>query len=263
MSDRQKNLSRAEIATESPPLAPAQKRLWRRIKGPVIFAAIGLIVIWGLLSQIPQGWGIHFGVPYQVFFSLAVLSAALFFVLLNWGPIRQPSSQLMTFASILLVYMATVGGLVAFGLWYYPQFEIPKPVVEQGTEEIAAEERGKEVFLSPTVGCFACHTIEALGVRGGQRGPDLSDVGKQAESRKPGVSAEDYLRESIINPWACFTPLPGSGLVECQPTADPAKTYPQMMPPGFGDRLSSEQLNDLIAFLKSLKGVPKQNDTDH
>jgi len=252
------NQGRAE-GTESRP-----KSLWLRIKGPVIFSLISLAVIWGLLPRVPPGWGIHFGVPYLVFFSLAVLSAALFFILLNWGPIGKPNSLLMTFASILLVYVATVVGLVAFGLWYYPQFEVPKPAVEKEKErevETAAEERGKEVFLIPTVGCFACHSIEALGIRGGQRGPDLSDVGKQAETRKPSMSADDYLKESIVNPWACFTPLPESGLVECQPAADPAKTYPPLMSPGFGDRLTEEQLNDLIAFLKSLKGAEKQDDT--
>ncbi len=239
-------------------ISTAPKSLWQRIRGPVIFAVVSLTVIWGLLPRVPQNWGIQFGVPYLVFFSLAVLSATLFFILLNWGPIRQPSSPVMTFMSILLVYVATVGGLVAFGLWYYPQFEIPQSAVETGKEqeaEIAAEERGKEVFLSPTFACFACHTIVALGIRGGQRGPDLSDVGRQAETRKTGMSAEEYLKESLVNPWACFTPLPGSELAECQPAADAATTYPQLMPPGYGDRLSEEQLKDLIAFLKSLKGV--------
>ncbi|MFQ5794647.1 MAG: c-type cytochrome [Candidatus Bipolaricaulia bacterium] len=231
------------------------KDLWRRIKGPVIFALVGLAVIWGLLPRVSPSWRMHFGVPYLVFFSLATLSASLFFVLLNWGPIRRPGSPFATFVSILFVCVATVGGLVAFGLWYYPQFEIPQPAAEQAEEEetTAAEEQGREVFLA--AGCIACHSIEALDIRGGQRGPDLSHVGKQAETRKPGISAEAYLRESIVDPWACFTPLPGSGLVKCQPAADPAKTYPQMMPPGFGNRLTEAQLNDLIAFLKSLKGT--------
>jgi len=235
-------------------MSEREKTLWQRIRGPVIFIGISLVVIWGLLPLIPPGWGIHFGVPYLIFFSLAVLSAGLFFILINWGPIRAPNSPLATFASILFVYLATVGGLVAFGLWYYPQFEIPKPSAEQSQEkeDEAAIERGKEVFQ--TFGCFACHSIEALGIRGGQRGPDLSGVGKLAENRKQGLSAEAYLKESIIDPRACFTPLPDSGLTECLSTADPAKTYPPLMPPELGARLSEEQLNDLIAFLKSLKG---------
>jgi hypothetical protein len=73
------------------------------------------------------------------------------------------------------------------------------------------------------------------------------------------MSAEDYLRESVVDPWACLTPLPSSGLAECQAAADPAKTFPQLMPPGFKDRLSASDLSDLIAFLKSLKGATKHD----
>lgn len=225
------------------------KRLWPRVKGPCLFALPCLAVIWAVLPNLPETWGIRFGAPYRAFFSLAVLGAALFFVLLNWGPIRQPSSPLATFSSILLVYVATVGGVMSFGLWYYPQFELPASGAEMG----GAEARGKQVFLSATGNCFACHSIEAIGIRGGTRGPDLSAVGGQAASRKPGVAAADYLRESILAPAACFAPLPGSGLGECLSTADPAKTYPPLMPPGFRERLDEKQIDDLVAFLVNLK----------
>jgi len=236
---------------------------WRRVKGPALFAVAALIVIWGALPWLPAAWGVRFGRPYLTFFSLAALGAAGFFMLLNWGPIRQPGSALATFASILLVYVATVGGLVAFGYWYYPQFETPKlaaarPAAEPAGEN-AAQARGKRVFLSPQLACFACHTIESLGIRGGQRGPDLSAAGKLAAARKPGVSAEDYLRESIADPWACFTPLPASGLLECQAAADAAKTYPQMMPPGAKERMTAQEFGDLIAFLKSLQGAVERS----
>jgi mono/diheme cytochrome c family protein len=237
---------------------PALRERWRRVKGPVAFAAGALTLIWGALPWVPAGWGIRFGAPYLAFFSLAALGAASFFVLLNWGPIRPPGSPATTFASILLVYVATVGGMVAFGLWYYPQFETPQAHAPEQREEAAAEQRGRVVFLNPAFACFACHTIEALGIRGGQRGPDLSEAGKQAEQRKPGTSAADYLRESIIDPWACLTPLPASGLVECQAAPDPAKTYPQLMLPGFKDRMGSRELDDLVAFLKSLKGADER-----
>ncbi len=229
-------------------------RRWRRLKGPASFAAAALLVIWGALPSVPAAWGIRFGAPYLVFFSMAALGSAAFFVLLNWGPVPQPESPAMTFASILLVYVATVGGMVLFGNWYYPQFERPRIAAPQAAGEAAAESRGRAVFLNPTFACFACHTIEALGIRGGQRGPDLSKAGKLAELRRPGKSVEDYLREAIVDPWACFTPLPASGLAECQPAADPAKTYPQLMIPGLKERMSEADLKDLIAFLRSLKG---------
>ena len=256
MSDAAKAALETEQRSEGGASAPTWRGRWQRIKGPTVFSVVALAVIWVALPRLPADWGVHFGAPYLMFFSLATVGAALFFALLNWGPIPQPGSALGTFASIVFVYVATVGGMVAFGYWYYPQFETPTAAAKkEGTGDIGAEKRGKEVFLNPAFGCFACHTIEALGIRGGQRGPDLSDASKQAEMRKPGMSAEDYLRESIINPWACLTPLPTSGIVECQAAADPAKTYPQLMLPGFKDRMTEGQLNDLVAFLKSLRGV--------
>ena len=147
---------------------------------------------------------------------------------------------------------------MAFGTWYYPQFETPKAAARSPSGESAVEKRGKAVFLSPQFGCFACHTIEALGIRGGQRGPDLSAAGRHAEARRPGVSAEDYLREAIVDPWACFTPLPASGLIECQAAVDAAKTYPQMMPP-VKERMSAQELSDLVAFMKSLRGAGERD----
>lgn len=221
---------------------------------------MALLVIWGVLPWLPPAWGVRFGAPYLTFFSLAVLGSAGFFALLDWGPIRQPQSALATFASILFVYVVTVGGMVVFGYWYYPQFETPAiRDTAPAAQENAAGERGRAVFLAPQHACFACHTIEARGIRGGQRGPDLSSAGRDAEVRRPGASAEEYLREAIVDPWACFTPLPASGLVECQAAADPAKTYPQMMPPGAKERISAQELGDLIAFLKSLRGAGKRD----
>ena len=259
MTDAVNAVSEGAQECETVASAPTWRQRWRRVRGPVIFAAAALLVIWGGLPWLPAAWGVRFGTPYLTFLSRAALGAACLFMLLNWGPVRQPRSALATFASILFVYVATVGGMVAFGTWYYPQFETPKVAAPKPSGESAAEQRGRAVFLNPQFACFACHTTEALGIRGGQRGPDLSSAGKQAEVRKPGVSAEGYLRESILDPWACLTPLPASGFVECQPVADPAKTYPQLMPPAFKDPRMAERLNDLIAFLKSLRGASERN----
>ena len=260
MTDPVNTVSGVDRNIESAAATLTWRQRWRRVRGPVIFAAAALLVIWGGLPLLPAAWGVRFGAPYLVFFSLMVIGAAGFFMLLNWGPIRPPRSALATFSSILFVYVATVGGMVAFGTWYYPQFETPKvAAAKPDAVESAAEQRGRAVFLNPQFACFACHTIEALGIRGGQRGPDLSAAGKLAEVRKPGVSAEGYLRESIVDPWACLTPLPGSGLAECQPVGDPAKTYPQLMPPAFKAPGLADQLNDLIAFMKSLRGAGERD----
>jgi mono/diheme cytochrome c family protein len=51
-------------------------------------------------------------------------------------------------------------------------------------------------------GCIGCHTIEGLPGAAGTTGPNLSHIGTDAANRKPGTSAEDYLRESIHEPTA-------------------------------------------------------------
>jgi cytochrome c551/c552 len=49
-------------------------------------------------------------------------------------------------------------------------------------------------------GCGACHTIERIST--GLVGPDLTHIGTDAATRIPGVSARDYLTESIRQPEA-------------------------------------------------------------
>ena len=65
--------------------------------------------------------------------------------------------------------------------------------------------KGKELYLTPppNVGpqalwCYQCHTIE--GISNGLVGPDHTNVGTWAATRKPGLSAEEYIRESIRTP---------------------------------------------------------------
>ncbi len=106
--------------------------------------------------------------------------------------------------------------------------EEPVPVSEDPTA------RGLAVFNAQ--GCAACHAIQ--GISSGQVGPDLTQIGTLAATRVDGMSAEDYIRESILNPDAFIAP-------ECPNGECPAG----VMPPNFGDKLSPEELDDLVAFL--------------
>lgn len=99
--------------------------------------------------------------------------------------------------------------------------------------------RGKAVFTQ--AGCIACHTIE--GVSTGTVGPVLTTIGTVAETRVEGLTAEDYIHTSIVDPNAFIAP-------EC-PTGPCAS--PSVMPATFGETLSEEQIKDLVAFLLSLK----------
>lgn len=86
-------------------------------------------------------------------------------------------------------------------------------------------ERGQGVFQQ--AGCIGCHTI--TGISSGTIGPNLNQIGSTAATRKAGMSAEAYIRESIQNPSAFVVP-----------------GFANQMPPGLA---SGENLDHLVAFL--------------
>lgn len=97
--------------------------------------------------------------------------------------------------------------------------------------------RGQQIFSSSSVGggagCQICHSLEPGddGV-----GPSLYGVATRAATRIPGMAAEDYLRESILDPDAF--------VVDGFPAG-------QMLPI-YEERLSSEEIDALVAFLMTL-----------
>lgn len=88
---------------------------------------------------------------------------------------------------------------------------------------------GAQVFES-VAHCNACH---ALGGGSGGVGPALDGIGARAATARDGYSAEAYLFESIVDPGAYV--------------ADGQRA--NIMPGNFGQRLSAQQLADLIAYL--------------
>ncbi len=96
--------------------------------------------------------------------------------------------------------------------------DTPAAVVSVGD---TPEERGENLFSS--LGCVGCHTVNG---QGGAVGPELTNVYEKGE---------DYIRESILMPNAVIA----EGF------------QPNIMPQTFGDTLSDEQVNEIIAYLKS------------
>ena len=82
--------------------------------------------------------------------------------------------------------------------------------------------------------CSECHAIE--GLADGLIGPDLTNIGSVAASRKPGTSAEDYLVESLRNPDG-FIP---DGV---------ERATPGLMTLAIVGGLTDEQVDALVAFL--------------
>jgi mono/diheme cytochrome c family protein len=89
---------------------------------------------------------------------------------------------------------------------------------------------GRKIF--ETKGCADCHIVS--GISHGQGGPDLSGVATRSETRRSGYTAEAYLRESFL--------VPNAYRIEGYP--------PDVV---CGGVLSQSQLDDLVAFLLSLR----------
>lgn len=93
--------------------------------------------------------------------------------------------------------------------------------------------RGKYWFSHPPAICSTCHSLDAGVV---VVGPSLAGVATRAETRVQGMSAEQYLRDSIIKPDDFVVP-----------------GFPNAMQRNFGDTLTGDQINDIIAFLMTQK----------
>ena len=120
---------------------------------------------------------------------------------------------LLTAAIVVLLGGATVA---VFGI------EIqPRPAQPQAID-------GRNVFL--TTGCTSCHSIEGV-VNGRQIGPNLLGLSDRAADRIEGLQAEDYIRQSVLDPEAFIV----EGFGSLMPTF----------------ALNTEELDALVEFLLS------------
>ena len=99
-------------------------------------------------------------------------------------------------------------------------------------------EEGAKLFAQKTLekqpGCITCHSLEPDTIIIGQ---SMAGIASRAGNIVPGLSAEEYIRQSILDPNAYLE------------EGFPADT----MPPVWGDRLSEKQVDELVAFLLTLK----------
>ncbi len=107
--------------------------------------------------------------------------------------------------------------------------ETPLPTA---VNTVGDPQRGKEIF-DTTAACNACHRVEDdLTVVG----PSLRNIASVAATRVEGLTSEEYLRVSIINPNEYLMPGFIAGL----------------MPTSYEVTLTAFDINDLIAYLLTL-----------
>ena len=93
--------------------------------------------------------------------------------------------------------------------------------------------QGKDLFTGT---CASCHTIE--GISAGLVGPDLTHIGTEGESRKTGLSAKEYITESIRDPEAFVA----TGV---------ERAIPGIMTQAITAGLSDGEVDALVAFLSA------------
>jgi cytochrome c551/c552 len=108
------------------------------------------------------------------------------------------------------------------------------PTVEMGaTEEAGAVgggDAGNGETLFTSLGCVGCHSVDTAE---DGTGPSLRGVATRAGERVAGLSAEEYLHQSLVEPEAYVV-----------------EGFDPVMP-SFADQ-PEQALNDLVAFLMTL-----------
>ena len=100
--------------------------------------------------------------------------------------------------------------------------------------------RGEALYKNTTIGaasapgCITCHSLDE-GVT--LVGPSHAGIGAAAASRVAGMSAEEFLEQSIVEPDAEVT----------------GGFSPGVMYQNYGSDLSEQEIADLVTYLASLK----------
>lgn len=141
----------------------------------------------------------------------------------------------------MLIRVLLLGALVLSACGGAQQNAAPRSAAPVGDPA-----RGKDVFTTVAQpACATCHVLQ--GVSEGQIGPDLTRIGTEAGKRiaDPGYQgkakdAPGYLRESITDPNAYIAPRCPTGTC-----------FRDVMPKDFAQKLTPQQLEDLVAYLLS------------
>ena len=95
--------------------------------------------------------------------------------------------------------------------------------------------KGKQIYETggaSGVPCNTCHTTDGTTLVG----PSFQGLPGRAGSAVEGLSAEEYLHQSIVDP--------GAHIVE---------GYELLMPLTYGDALSEADINNVVAYLMTLE----------
>jgi mono/diheme cytochrome c family protein len=120
--------------------------------------------------------------------------------------------------------------VVTLTLWAATVGWISRPPATGGIDVVA----GSGTFRDR---CGACHIVEK-GIST-HHGPNLYDIGKVAATRKPPLSAAEYILESLLDPDAFVAPTNHRG-----------------MPKNLATKLSPEEIRNVVGYLAGRGAAP-------
>ena len=134
-----------------------------------------------------------------------------------------------------------------------PRYEVPVmptpapvgAVSPGGSAQPAAGAHPGQALFTGSGGCSACHAID--GVAQGVLGPALNGIGSAAANRIAGYSAEQYIRESILEPDA-YAAGTADGLSQDYDGNLMLATMAGILP-----ALSDEDIDNLVDYLLGLQ----------
>lgn len=223
----------------------------------LVCLVIGYVISWGIMRSILgtelrlYGFGNLSVVALLVAFILiTILDGPLKLGIFNWSEAIWPDGLALPEArekksgsrfrignsvkvsAFIVLVVASIAGFASL----IPQVESPAPEVLVISGDLSGPELaalGEEVLNSAEAGCLACHGLGQQGLRA----PDLAGIGAAAASRVPGLSAEEYLRQSLQDPCAFVV-----------------EGYDCIMPQTLAQALGPAKITALIAFLESQGG---------
>ncbi|MCA0458878.1 MAG: c-type cytochrome [Chloroflexi bacterium] len=108
------------------------------------------------------------------------------------------------------------------------------PVASAAGDPVKGQEHFETIRAEVNFACITCHFANTENQL---IGPGLLNIGTRAETQVAGQSAYDYIHTSIVNPSAFVVP----GFPD------------QLMPQTYGELWTEEEINDIIAYLMTLK----------
>lgn len=96
-------------------------------------------------------------------------------------------------------------------------------------------QRGESIYRQGIDGAPPCLGCHALAAGGFTLGPVMAGIGERAAGRIAGLTAEAYIRQSILEPTAFIVP-----------------GYRNLMYVSYAEHLTEQDIVDLMAFLSTL-----------